>query len=135
MRKKGFIYLSGFLWFCIGTSLMFRGFKLLPNREDSSQFYQNYLVFLSLLIGFFKGRFILYRSAKRVVTRIMALPKPVRLWHVYSPAYLGLIGLMIGLSFVLRFLPNEIRSFINLAIGFSLINGSFFFFQRARVHL
>jgi len=114
---------------------MFRGVKLLPRGVDNLDFYGNWIIFLALVIGFFKGRFILVRSARRVVSRILALPKPIRFWHVYSPAYLGLIGFMIGLSFLMKILPNEIRSFILLATGFALINGSFFFFRNARAHL
>ena len=91
------------------------------------------LIALGLLIGFFKGRFILGKSAKRGVERICSFPNPTSLSNIYSAKYYILLGGMVGLGMSIKFLglPNDIRGLVDVAIGAALINGAMIYFRSA----
>jgi hypothetical protein len=147
MKHRTWIALSGFLWFFIGLGLLYKGLHLIteaafqPNSLcfrlqtyfGSAQ--QSAVVFIGigLMIGFFKGRFVLVKTVQRVVTRISTLPLPIRLQDAYSKSYWILIGSMVALGMTFRFLPIpiDIRGAIDVAIGSALINGAMLYFRAA----
>lgn len=89
------------------------------------------LITAGLIVGYFKGKFILSKAAKREVNRVSALPNPTTFKHFYSKKYYILLSCMIALGMLMRFLsiPLDIRGFIDVAIGGALINGSRFYFK------
>lgn len=91
------------------------------------------LVALGLIIGHFKGRYVLGKSAKRGVERIAAFPNPTSFANIYSPKYLILLAGMVALGISIKVfgLPNDIRGFIDVAIGAALINGALIYFRCA----
>ncbi len=91
---------------------------------------------IGLLIGFFKGRFVLIKTVQRMVARIASLPLPIRYKDVYPLSYYFLIGGMMGLGLLFRFLPIpiDLRGMIDLAIGSALVNGSMLYFRAARFY-
>lgn len=143
------IFLSGALWFGVGCFLLTLGLKLLTvssqiaytertplldlfkstfgGKEEAAAA----LIFISLFVGFLKGRFVLRRSADRVIARIRSLPNPLPLSSLYSPQYLALIGLMVLLGMSIRFLgvSDEVRGVVDVTIGSALINGSMHYFR------
>lgn len=149
MKHRGWIALSGFVWFFIGAFLLYKGLDLITQAafQTSSLCYRmkdtfgtpqqaaTVFIAIGLLIGFFKGRFVLVKTVRRVVGRISTLPLPIRLKDAYSPAYYILIGSMMALGMVFRFLPIplDIRGTIDVAIGSALINGALLYFRAARI--
>jgi hypothetical protein len=89
------------------------------------------LIVVCLFIGFLKGRFVLSKSALRVVTRIRSLPNPAPLTSVYSWQYCLLIGVMILLGMGIRFfgVSDDVRGIVDIAIGSALINGAMHYFR------
>lgn len=106
----------------------------LGQKLGSTQKAATVLIGVALIIGFIKGRFVLVKTVRRVVGRIATLPSPVRLKSAYSPSYWFLIGGMMLLGMVFRFLPLsiDIRGMIDVAIGSALINGAMLYFRAAR---
>jgi hypothetical protein len=148
MSHRAWIAVSGFLWLAVGGGLLFKGLRLISEgaiSPDSLSFRMQglfgtpqqsgtALIAAALLIGYVKGRFILSKTVKRVALRIASLPLPIRFTSVYAPSYFVLIGGMIALGILLRFLPIpiDLRGFIDTAIGSALINGAMLYFQAAR---
>lgn len=150
------IILSGAVWMGVGLWLLPLGLKLFLATLQQSAWIESsslpligflspylggkeetvvVLVALGLCIGFLKGRYVLGKAAKKGVERIKAFSNPTALLNLYSPKYLLLLGGMILLGMSMRFLglPNDIRGFIDVAIGSALINGSMIYFRSAYV--
>jgi len=146
------IFLAGALWLIIGIFLMTLGIRFLlnqfhallpPSHFSLLQFLQLFVsskqqalgtvLTLALFIGYLKGRFALTRSVERQVKRISELPEPASLAYLYSKGYYFLIGGMILLGMLIRFLPIALdtRGAIDVAIGFALINGAAQYFRLA----
>lgn len=140
------IVLSGIIWMGIGVLLLIKGFSLLLHPvDDKSAFLIPYmgsfaaqkeqaslvLVSLGLLIGFFKGRFMLAKAAAKVIARILSLPNPLPFASLYTRSYVILISSMMILGMSLRFvqIPYDIKGVIDVAIGSALINGSAYYFR------
>lgn len=148
MKHRSWIALSGVLWFAIGMFLLYKGLHFISDARNipnslcvrfqdvfgSPSQAGTVLMFIALMVGFAKGRFVLAKTVQRVVRRIQSLPLPIRFSQVYTPAYWMLIGGMVMLGMVFRFLPIPIdaRGFIDVAIGSALINGAMLYFRAAR---
>ena len=148
MNHRGWIALSGFLWFGAGFSLLYKGIHFIADgvrtagtltfhfREafGSAESAGSVFIGIALIIGFLKGRFVLSKTVRRTSLRIQSLPLPISLFSVYPPAYWVLIASMIGLGLSLRFLPIpiDVRGLIDVAIGSALLNGAMLYFRAAR---
>ena len=140
MKQRGWIIFSGFVWLAIGAMLLYKGLHLVADGTilpDSfcSKFAQpetvaRLLIGVALLLGFFKGRFVLSKTVRRIVLRIAAMPVPIRFKDVYPASYYYLIAAMMGLGLLFRFLPIliDLRGAIDIAIGSALINGAILYF-------
>lgn len=91
------------------------------------------LIIVGLIFGFIKGRYVLVKTVRRVGERILSLPEPVKIQHVYSKGYLMLIGGMVLLGMSLKWLqiPPDLRGVVDVAIGSALMNGSLLYFRMA----
>ena len=92
------------------------------------------IIAAALFVGYLKGRFVLSKTVKRVVDGIARLSLPIHFYQVYSKKYLLLIGSMIALGVLLKFLPIfvEVRGFVDVAVGTALIQGSLHYFKSAK---
>lgn len=145
------VFFSGLLWLFIGTYLLILGLNL-SLEAINSPIIANYpihnafasllggktfvgviLISLGLMIGFFKGQYVLSKSARRVVKRIVSFANPMSIIHIYSPSYYILLGSMVFLGISIKYFncPSDIRGFVDIAIGAALITGSLFFFKLA----
>ncbi len=149
------IVISGLIWAMIGVLLMTVGmhhlmdaFRLwddiLISSDQSflkitSQFFHKpehalaAIVGLCLLIGYVKGHFVLTRSVKTGVQRILSHPNPSEIKNLYGKKYYLLIMAMMGLGMLLRVLriPQDIHGAIDLAIGSALLKGALTYFKYA----
>ena len=94
------------------------------------------MVAVGLLVGFFKGRFVLSKTVSKMVGRVLSLPLPIRFSQVYHPSYYFLIALMICLGLLLKYLPIpiDLRGMIDVAIGSALVNGALLYFRAAGIY-
>lgn len=148
MTYRRWIVFSGIIWLSIGAFLLFKGLRFISEGTikpgtlcfqlqgifGTPQQSGAFLIAIGLFIGFIKGRFVLSKTVKRVSFRIASLPSPIRFTSVYAPSYWILIGSMVALGMVLRYLPIpvDLRGLIDTAIGSALINGAMLYFRAAR---
>lgn len=142
------IAFSGLIWLTGGVFLMQLGINFLGNpAEESSRPLLNsisplfggtepaavVLIAIALFVGYFKGRFVLGKTVKRTVERIANLPNPTSLMNIYSFKYYLILGSMVGLGALIKFLniPLDARGAIDITIGSALINGAMLYFKSA----
>lgn len=144
------IVFSGALWLFVGILLLTKGigltilmvrfpdlsspfFSVFASKISSHEQAALLFVALGLLIGFMKGRFVLSKTVERVVLRIVSFPSPVAFKDVYTMQYYLLIGAMMSLGMLLKWvlIPPDIKGFIDVAIGSALINGAALYFRHA----
>lgn len=130
MKQKNWILFSGLLWLAAGISLLYKGLKLISAKPESSG---TLLIAIGLCIGFFKGRYVLSKTVDRVVARLGTLPAQIPFKDAFSKSYWILIGSMMALGMLFRFLPIDpsFRGLIDVAIGSALINGAMLYFRKA----
>lgn len=151
LSKTAWIVISGLIWFVVGVGLLTLGlnfivFKAQMDLADSTSLIAKLspltggreqaalaLITLGLIIGFFKGRYVLAKTVRRVAERILSLAQPIRFSQVYSRGYLMLIGgmILLGLSMKWIGIPTEIRGTVDVAIGSALMNGAMAYFRVA----
>lgn len=150
LKHNQLIYLSGSIWFIVGSFLLYTGLNLLitavkqPMAGASFPLLDAFgpmlggkdsvaivIIALGLFIGYGKGRFVLGKSANRVANRLKSMPSPLNIVYLYSPGYWILIGSMMGLGMGIKYLgiPSDVRGLIDVAIGSALINGGMIFFR------
>ncbi len=131
MQQRTWIYLSGILWMLIGVWLLYKGLRILslPFIRESATWW----IAAGLLVGFLKGRFVLSKTVRRISGRIAALPLPIRFASVYPKSYWILLGSMMLLGMLFRFLPLEWRGVADVAVGSALMNGALLYFRAARL--
>lgn len=148
MKQRGWILSSGATWFIIGIFLMYKGLRFVAEAQmdpeslsfrwnhsiGSANQASNWIIFFALIVGFAKGRFVFVKTVNRVVSRIRSLSLPIRFSQVYTKSYWILIGSMMMLGMLFRFLPIpiDIRGFVDVAIGSALMNGAMLYFRAAR---
>jgi len=147
-RVISWIVLSGVTWFVIGFFLLSKGINLSVYSLSASSspiisFLSHFtktpeqsvllLISLALFLGYIKGRFVLLKTVKKVVSRILSLEEPIKVSQVYSKNYLILLFSMIALGVTIRYLPiaQDIRGFVDLTIGAALMNGALLYFRFA----
>lgn len=148
MKHRSWIVFSGYVWFFIGAMLLYKGLKFISEallRKDSICFKfsktlgspekaATVLIAVALLVGFIKGRFVLAKTVRRVVLRIVNLSEPIRFKDAYSSSYWMVMAFMMFLAMSMKYLPIsiEIRGMIDVAVGSALINGAILYFRAAR---
>lgn len=144
------IYLSGLIWFVVGFLLLRLGLTLLmgitPGEAVTLPLISLILPFVSkheqavsavlciaCLIGYVKGRFVLGKSVKKGVSRIVSFPNPTSLGNIYSAKYYILLGGMVGLGMSIKYLglSNDVRGLIDVTIGIALLVGAMNYFRHA----
>lgn len=111
------IFSAGSVWLAVGTLLLCIGISLTNLMP---------LMLIAGGIGYLKGRFVMARAANKQVARITALQTPLSFRQMYTKGYYLLILFMMGLGMSLRFLPvpQNVRAFVDIAVGIALIMGA-----------
>ena len=149
MSAKKWIVISGVSWMVIGVYLMVKGLnwitqammlqetprvlKWFVGLGGSLQQGGLLLICLALLIGFIKGRMVLSKTVARVVSRLRASKGPIPFANAYDRKYYVVVGFMMLLGLLLRFLPIafDVRGAIDVVIGSALMNGAMLYFREA----
>jgi hypothetical protein len=149
--KTTWIMISGMIWFIVGIGLLTLGlnfivFKAQVETHETTSLIAKIaplaggreqaalaLIAIGLIIGFIKGRYVLVKTVRRVVERILSSEMPLKISRIYSRGYLILIGGMILLGLSMKWLgfPTEIRGLIDVAVGSALMNGASTYFRIA----
>jgi hypothetical protein len=151
LRHTTLIVISGLIWLAIGVYLLRLGLNFIIGgiHSDTASFVDYplihfllpysggvegagiILIAISLLMGHAKGRYVLAKSARKGVQRILSFPNPTSLGNIYSAKYYILLGAMIALGVSVKYLgfASDIRGVVDVIIGSALINGAMFYFR------
>jgi hypothetical protein len=149
LSKRTWLIISGIKWLGIGVMLLTKGLRLITSAAEQISVeaplikaFQSFagsrhqsallIICLGLFIGFIKGRTVLSKTVGRIADRINLHPGSLSLKEAYDQKYWIVIGLMMGLGMMFKFLPIsiDIRGGIDVAIGSALINGAMLYFRR-----
>ena len=116
----------------IGVFLIYRGidmYQLAVDEQNSTQMGIIFSVTIGIVVGFFKGLFVLSKSARKNKSRIQGLESPVKIHHIFSKPFYGLIAGMMFLGILLRNFNEYLGGYIVVAgvycgIGVALMVGS-----------
>lgn len=116
----------------IGILLIYRGtdmYQLAVDEQSSTQMGIVFSVILGIMIGFFKGLFVLSKSARKNRSRIQGLESPVKIHQLFSKPFYGLIAGMMLLGILVRSFNEYLGGYIVVAgiycaIGVALMVGS-----------
>lgn len=149
LSHRNLILFSGLIWFVIGCSLLTLGLKLISqaittNTEANRPLLNGLgpylggvseaaalIIIIALGIGYLKATRIFSKTVNSSVARIRTLPNPAPFSRLYTKKYYILLGTMILLGMLVRFLPNDTRGAIDVVIGSALINGAVLYFRAA----
>ncbi|MHB1350467.1 MAG: hypothetical protein ACYCYR_11395 [Desulfobulbaceae bacterium] len=120
VKRRVHLFAAPLLWTGVGSFLLFRGWEWIgPGRA-------RWLFLLAIAIGTAKSLFILDRTARRVVARIVNLRDDTCLGAVYSWKTWLLVFLMMGSGMALRryFSPGAVIGTLYAAVGWALLLSS-----------
>lgn len=153
LSHAALVLISGLVWLAVGLFLFPLGLKLLVGSATAYVFSENsyplislltpylgpqqaaiFLIVIGLFIGQLKGKTVLNKSIQRSIKRIKTFPNPTSITNLYSYPYLILLISMVGLGISIRYfgVPNDIRGFIDVAVGAALIRGALNYFREAQ---
>lgn len=92
---------AALVWVAVGGLLAFRGGRMLLVESTASDVARVIAAALGLVVGYFKGNFVLVKTARRNRARLEGLPSPNPL-AAFTPRFLLLIALMIAFGAGLR---------------------------------
>ncbi|HXF29174.1 MAG TPA: hypothetical protein VN457_04935 [Chlamydiales bacterium] len=131
MSHKTLLRISGAVWFAIGLMLLNLGLHFIMEIDPkNNETMIMVLIVSAVLIGHFKGRFMLGKVAAKSFDRISKLPNPTNIQNLYTKGNLIVIGLMMLLGMSIKYvgLSPTVRGFIDVAVGTALIQGSMRYF-------
>lgn len=122
VKWRTLLLASALLWTLIGMMLLTRGSIRLMNVPHSRVF----VAAFAILAGSLKSRFVLDKSARKGVERILNFSDGTCLGAVYSVRTWILVLCMMALGVILRnsSLPDTYLSFLYLLIGWALLFSS-----------
>lgn len=120
-------FLAATIWSLVGIFLMTRGGLFLHAAGLL------WLFLPSIVVGTFKSIFLLDKSARRNLSRLAGKEDGDCLGGVYSIKMWGLVGMMMGLGWLLRRsgLPAEFVGVFYVSIGWALFFSSRLLWQQA----
>lgn len=121
-NRRTHLFLSAVLWTTIGLLLFCKGIFRLSQLSD----WQFLIPSAAILTGSLKAYFILDKSARRGIARILTLKNGTCLGAVYSVKTWILVLCMMGMGVILRnsFLPISLLIFLYITIGWALLLSS-----------
>jgi len=117
-KKQTILLLSAVLWTVIGAMLFFKGIYRLLQLRDM----QLYILSGGIAVGILKSYFILDKTARRGIDRILSFADGTCLGAVYSVKTWLLVLCMMAGGIILRnsTLPISVLSFLYITIGCAL---------------
>ncbi len=148
LKRISAITTLGVMWFGIGVFLLYKGIFLLMQAlvtdrgvlipklkgiASTPDYAVMFLLSVSLLLGMLKGRFVLGKTARKTVSKILQTPEPIAVKEVFSFKYVVIIAFMISLGMTMNRsgLAFDIRGVIDVAVGSALIQGGMQYFRSA----
>jgi hypothetical protein len=135
LSKVALIRLAFMLWMIGGCMLAIVGLtRLLDPAVHLSTMVLAIALFVSLAVGYGKGKFVLSKTSARNLDRLAQMETPQRPLHVYGIRSWIVIALMLLLSVSLTLLHVDPfwRGCVNLTVGFALCISSLAYLKALR---
>lgn len=129
--KRYHFLIAGTMWFLVGATLSTVGiFWIFPVKHTFVVF----MIPLALIIGFIKGKLVLFKAANKTSQRIYAQPEKASVCSVFSRETWIVIFLMILIGQILRrfIVPIDYRDCLGLLyvlIGLALSTASYVYWK------
>ncbi len=128
LSRQQHLWIAGLIWTVVGTGLFTMGGLFwfhLPYLGDLDPQRLGYGA-IAITIGLLKGKFVLDKTAGRVIDRVetLAEPNPFKsIVQMFGGKTIALIAAMMGIGYALRVagVSYEIRGLIYLAVGSGLL--------------
>lgn len=130
---------TGMIWLTAGFMLTLKGLNHLVYAMPTANFkWFNspdqgtlFLICFSLLMGFVKGRYIMIKTARRVMQHLLSQKAPLKVSDLYPKSYYFILISMMSLGILFKFLAisKVILGVIDLTIGSALAQGSMHYFK------
>jgi hypothetical protein len=124
----------GCLWGYIGMNLIRKGLPSLFLNKNLTLALS--LIAVAVIIGFFKSKFVLKKTATRLISRLERVKNYFSIFKLFDLKFVLLILCMMGLGISFNFLPGfeAFKGVVRTAIGYGLLQSSFYFFKPAFVY-
>ena len=130
------ISLYGIAWLALGSRLLLKGIYIFDEIHlkqevlDSNLYY--YLVG-ALVLGLVKGKFILKKSADRIIRHIVQFEEPLKWKQIFPKSFYFFMTIMMCFGIAIKFLPIDlvVKGSIDIFVGSALITGALYFFKKA----
>ena len=104
-------------------------YQIAVDEQNSTQMAVLYSVSIGIVVGFFKGLFVLSKSARKNKSRIQNLEAPLKIHQIFAKPFYGLIAGMMLLGVLLRNMNGYLGGYIVVAgiycgVGIALLVGS-----------
>lgn len=135
--------LLGTLWLLVGAMLLSVGMRLVVSasllqgsadgRPLLTLFHALFghfegalalALFLGLFVGVCKGRWVMRRAVSRGVRAIQQLPNPSPMSALFSARFFLIVLVMLGMGWILRLFPDDVRGVVDIAVGAALLYGA-----------
>jgi len=122
------IFISAIVWGAISLRLISKGisfFAEVQSAQLESMNMINLAIALSLFVGLMKGRWILRKSADRIIASIVSKEEPLAWRSLFPRSFLMVMMLMMSLGIAVGHLPIPLilRASIDLTVGTALMIG------------
>lgn len=128
LSRQQHLWIAGIIWTLVGAGLLTMGMKFWFQFPYLGLLDTKHITFgaIALSLGLAKGKFVLDRTAGRVIERVDALQEPNPFKSVFQMFGIKTIALivlmmMIGLGLRMMGVSYEIRGLIYLAVGAALL--------------
>ena len=137
MNKQQLTQVAGVIWIIVGVFLIYRGsslYNLAITEQNTSKETIIISLFLGIVLGIIKGKFVISKTARRNCDRINRLTPPLKIHNIFSGPFYGFIAGMMALGFLLRAFNTHIGGYVVVAaiycgIGMALIAASYVYWK------
>ncbi|NBO23694.1 MAG: hypothetical protein EBU93_00420 [Chlamydiae bacterium] len=130
------IFFCGLVWGFVGYKLVSKGivyFNALFLTQNLSEGQLSFWIGISLLVGLAKGKFLLQKSANRVIQHIVSFEEPLKIYQFLPRSFLITMMIMMSLGMTMKYIPISVfvKGMIDLTVGTALVFGAIHFVKKA----
>ena len=136
VSRFSLVIISALVWYIGGTILLIKAGSLIKSAHslNSQSIWTFTAVFIGLLAGLIKGRYLFSRSCKKNLSRIRALAHP-RPWQCFRPGFLVFLAIIMAMGALMsktaagNFTLLLMVGTLDLSIAFALLTSSLVFWR------
>ena len=136
VSRFSLVIISALVWYTGGTILLIKGGSLIKSAYslNSQSIWTFTAVFMGILAGLIKGRYLFSRNLTKNISRIRALADP-RPWQCFRPGFLVFLAIIMPIGALMsrtaagNFTLLIVVGTLDLSIAFALFFSSLIFWR------